>query len=69
MKYAARNKIAGKVIEIKKGGLMCEVVVKASPELTVTSVITLDSLNETGIREGDTVTALVKAINVLLVKE
>ena len=69
MKYAVRNKVSGKVVEIKKGELMCEVVVEVSPDFAITSVMTLDSLNEAGIKVGDDLSALVKAINVVLVKE
>jgi len=69
MEYAIRNKVSGKVVEIKKGNLMCEVIVEVSPDFAVTSVITIDSLDEAGIKVGDSVTALVKAINVVLVKD
>ena len=69
MEYAIRNKVSGKVVEIKKGNLMCEVIVEVSPDFAVTSVITIDSLNESGVKVGDSVTALVKAINVVLVKD
>jgi len=34
----------------------------------ITSVMTRQSLNEAGFSEGDTVTALIKAINVVFVK-
>ena len=69
MEYAIKIKVSGKVVEIKKGNLMCEVIVEVSPDFAVTSVITIDSLNESGIKVGDSVTALVKAINVVLVKD
>ncbi len=36
---------------------------------SMSSVMTLESLDELGIKEGDTVSAVVKAVNVLLVKE
>jgi molybdate transport system regulatory protein len=69
MKYAVRNKFKGKVVDIKKGNLMCEVIVEVSPEVTITSVMTLDSLNDTNINIGDEVVALTKAVNVVLVKQ
>ncbi|SHH04104.1 hypothetical protein SAMN02745221_01542 [Thermosyntropha lipolytica DSM 11003] len=37
-------------------------------DLAITSVMTRESLEESGFSQGDEVTALVKAINVVLVK-
>jgi len=48
---------------------MCEVKVKVTDEVMMASVMTLESLDEMGIKEGDTVTIIAKAVNVLLVKE
>lgn len=69
MKYGVRNSFKGTVKEIKKGTVMCEVVVEISPTTTITSVMTLDSLNDLNLKVGDTVVALTKAINVILLKE
>ncbi|MBW2020795.1 MAG: hypothetical protein JRI65_12520 [Deltaproteobacteria bacterium] len=38
-------------------------------ESVMGSVITLESLNEMGIKEGDEVKVIVKAVNVLIMKE
>lgn len=69
MKYGARNQVIGKVTGIKKGSLMCQVTLKVPAESVMASVMTLDSLKELGIKKGDKVRIVVKAINVLLVKE
>ena len=69
MKTNARNQIVGKVTEIKKGGLMCLVRVKVDRPATISSVFTLDSLKDLGVKKGDKVTVLVKAVNVMLVRE
>ena len=69
MKTGARNEITGKVIEIKKGQVMCQVKVQVTCEPVMSSVMTLDSLDELGLVEGDEVKVVVKAVNVLLVKE
>jgi len=69
MKYGARNQIVGKVTEIKKGGLMCEVKLDIPAGAHMASVMTLESLDDLGIKPGDTVKVVVKAVNVLLVKE
>jgi molybdopterin-binding protein len=69
MKYGARNQLKGKVIEIKKGKLMCQVKVQVAPGASMSSVMTLDSLKELGLKKGSTVKILVKAVNVLLATE
>jgi molybdopterin-binding protein len=66
MKYGARNQLTGKVVEIKKGRLMCQVRVQVAPGATMCSVMTLDSLKELGLKKGSKVKILVKAVNVLL---
>lgn len=68
MQHGARNEFVGEVTEIKKGELMCQVTLKAGTA-TVASVMTLDSLASMGIKKGDKVKAIVKAVNVLLIKE
>ena len=69
MKVGARNKIVGKVADIKKGTLMCQVKVRVDGPVDLSSVMTLDSLEELGLKPGDKVTVLVKAVSVLLVCE
>jgi len=69
MKYGARNKIAGKVTEIKLGKVMCQVKLDIPASATMSSVMTIDSLHDLGIKEGDSVRVVVKAVNVLLIKE
>jgi molybdopterin-binding protein len=69
MKYGARNQLIGKVKGIKKGGLMCEVNLDIPAGSSMSSVMTLDSLKELGLKKGDKVRVVVKAVNVLLVKE
>jgi len=69
MKYGARNQLTGKVTEIKKGQVMCEVKVDLTAPGTMASVMTLESLDDLNLKTGDTVKVIVKAVNVLLVKE
>ena len=68
MKFGARNQLTGKVVEIKKGKLMCQAKVALDPKGTMESVFTLDSLKELGIKKGDRVRVIAKAVNVLLAK-
>lgn len=69
MKYGARNRLSGRVVEIKRGDVMCQVRLEVPAGGTMNSVMTVESLGDLGITEGDQVTIIVKAINVLLVRE
>ncbi|MEE9554747.1 MAG: TOBE domain-containing protein [candidate division Zixibacteria bacterium] len=68
MKYGARNQLTGTVTGIKKGGVMCQVKLDVTAG-AMNSVMTLESLDDLGIKEGDNVKVVVKAVSVLLVKE
>ncbi|MCK4389918.1 MAG: TOBE domain-containing protein [Desulfobacterales bacterium] len=69
LKIGARNQLIGKVTEIKKGDVMSFIRMTIPAESVMGSVITLESLNEMGIKEGDEVKVIVKAVNVLIMKE
>src|SRR5262249_38615323 len=68
MKVGARNRIVGKVTEIKKDSVMCQVKVEI-PASAMSSVMTTESLEEMGLKKGDSVQVVVKGVNVLLIKE
>ena len=69
MKYGARNQLQGEIVEIKRGTVMCQVKLTVGANAQMCSVMTLDSLNDLGVKEGDKVQVVVKAVNVLLAKE
>ena len=69
MKHGARNQLEGQVVEIKKGTIMCQVKVKIPADSTMCSVMTLESLADLGLAQGDKVQVIAKAVNVLLAKE
>lgn len=68
MKIGARNRIVAKVTDIKEGSVMCLVKVSVPAGSRMASVMTLESLKELGIKKGDKVEVVVKAVNVLLMK-
>jgi len=68
MRVGARNRIIGKVEQIKKGSLMCIVKVTIPDSSRMASVMTIESLKELGIKKGDAVEVVVKAVNVLLIR-
>jgi len=68
MKVGARNRIVGRVAEIKKGSVMCQVKVKVEEASSMSSVMTVDSARDMRLRKGDLVEVVVKAVHVLLLK-
>lgn len=68
MRVGARNRMIGKITEVKKGSLMCQVKLDLTTPAHMQSVMTLDSLDELGVKLGDEVEIVVKAVNVLLLK-
>jgi molybdopterin-binding protein len=69
MKYGARTKLSGRVVKIKRGGVMAQVDVELEAPGPMSSVLTLDSLRELGLKRGDKVRVIVKAVHVLLARE
>jgi molybdopterin-binding protein len=68
MKISARNQLRGTVEEIVLGVITAKVSVRVGDNL-IESVITLQSIQEMGIKKGDTVTALIKSTEVLLMTD
>ena len=66
MKFGAQNQLQGEVVSIKTGQVMCEVKVKIKAGARMCSVMTVDSVNALGLKKGDPVLVLAKAVNVLL---
>jgi len=69
MRYGARNQLIGEVTEIKRGMVMSQIKFTIPEGARMSSVITVESLDDLGIKEGDKVKVVIKAISVLLVKE
>ena len=70
MKHGARNDIIGEVTAVDtSGGVMGKATVKISGEFEMSSVMTKDSIEALNLQAGEKVRVLVKAVNVLLVKD
>lgn len=69
MKYGARNQIVATVSDLKEGDVMSQVSLEIPAASSMTSVMTTDSLRDLGIKRGDQVKVVVKAIHVLVVRE
>jgi molybdate transport system regulatory protein len=69
MKYGARNDVVGKVESIRRGDVMSLIKFEVTSPGRMASVITTESVEELGLKVGDTVHLIVKAIHVLPVKD
>jgi molybdate transport system regulatory protein len=69
MKFGARNQIAATVSSLKEGDVMSQVKLDISAGSAMSSVMTTESLRDLGLKPGDSVKLIVKAIHVLVVKE
>lgn len=67
MKLSTRNQLPGKVTSVKFGGIMAEVDVDIGGQ-TIVAAITRESAENLELAEGDDVTVLVKATEVMLGK-
>ena len=65
-RISARNVIAGKVVEVKKGTVAAQVRVDIGGGNIVTSSITVDSVDNLALRPGSDVAVIIKASSVLL---
>ena len=65
---SGRNQLGGMVLEIEVGDILAQVTVQIGDNL-VDAVITRRSLEALGLKVGDDVSALIKATEVMIVKE
>jgi molybdopterin-binding protein len=68
MTLSARNHLIGTINQIQWGDVLVHVTVRVGDHV-IESVITKRSAEEMALKEGDTVTAVVKATEVMLSKE
>ena len=68
MIISARNQIPGTVVEIVPGAVNGSIKVDIGQGVIVTSNITEEAIADLGLAEGDRVTVLVKASDVLIGK-
>jgi molybdopterin-binding protein len=68
VKLSARNQIAGKIAEVRKGQTTAHVTVDIGNGVTITSSITNEAVDELGLKQGDNVVAVIKASDVMIAK-
>jgi molybdopterin-binding protein len=69
VKYGARNQITARVTSVKKGDVMALVKFDVTTPARMASVLTVESLEHLDLKPGDEVRLVVKAVNVLPVRE
>lgn len=68
MELSARNKIKGKIKDIKLGDVMAKISIEISGGTIMSSVITVDSAEDLKLKVGDEVFAIVKSTEVMIGK-
>jgi len=68
MPISARNQLTGRITDIQLGEVMAHVSVRVGKNV-VESVITRRSAEQLGLKKGDTVTAIIKSTEVMLMKD
>lgn len=66
MKLSARNKLKGKIIDVKKGATTAHVRLEIAPGQIVTASITNEAVEELGLNAGGAAIAIVKASDVMI---
>jgi molybdate transport system regulatory protein len=69
MRLSARNQFKGSVSGVKMGVIMAEVAVDIGGGHEMVSAITRESAEMLGLREGSSVTVIIKATEVLIAAE
>ena len=65
MKLSARNRLKGKIVDVKKGATTSHVRIDVSGTI-VTASITNEAVDELGLKSGQTAYAIVKASDVMV---
>ncbi len=63
---SARNRFRGTVTDVQVEGLMAQVEFVVSEPVRLVAVVTRDAVEELGLKEGMSATAIVKSTNVII---
>lgn len=66
-RISGRNQLVGEVVDVKVEGLLVQVTLSINGQ-RITSLITADAVNELSLKKGQTVAALIKATNVMVIR-
>ena len=68
MELSARNQLKGKVSNVDLGAVMANIKIDVTEPNTITAVITKESAERLGLKEGDDVCAIIKSTEVIIGK-
>ena len=68
MKLSARNVLAGKVVDLKRGATTSHVKIQVAGGAVITASITNEAVDELALEVGDAASAIVKASDVIVGK-
>jgi molybdopterin-binding protein len=66
-RISGRNQLVGRVTDIKVNGLMAQVTLSIGGQ-RITSIITADAVREMRLKDGETVAALIKSTEVMIIR-
>jgi molybdopterin-binding protein len=66
-RISGRNQLVGRVTDIKVNGLMAQVTLSIGGQ-RITSIITADAVREMRLKDGQTVAALIKSTEVMIIR-
>ena len=68
MNLSARNQLNGKINNVDIGAVMASIKIEVSEPGVITALITKESAENLGLKEGDDVTAIIKSTEVIIGK-
>ncbi len=66
MKISARNQLKGKIDKVVMGSVNAEVVIRTNGGEEIVAIVTKESVESLGLKEGKEVYAVIKASNVMV---
>ena len=68
MDISARNQLKGKVTSVELGAVMANIKIEVEDPSQITAVITKESAERLGLKDGDDVCAIIKSTEVIVGK-
>ena len=69
VKLSARNVLKGRVVEVVAGVTTARVKIAVAGDAVITASITMEAVQELGLKVGDEASAIIKASDVIVAKE
>ncbi len=66
-RISGRNQLVGRVMDIRTAGLLAQVTISIGGQ-RITSIVTADAVREMRLKKGETVAALIKSTEVMLLR-